>query len=110
RAEVTVNEDPILAVRLAGPREGSTDREYQYRIEVTNRTSVPARDVIVLERLPEGVGLVGAVPGGSFDKASRTVRWAFGSLPAGQTRAVSFKVMTRAAGPALNDVLVRTGQ
>jgi uncharacterized repeat protein (TIGR01451 family) len=110
RAEVTVTDDPVLTVRLLGPREGATDREHPYRIEVTNRTGVLLRDVVVLERMPQGVDLSGGVPGGSFDRASRTVRWALGNLAAGQSRAVSFKLQTRATGPALNDILVRTGQ
>ncbi len=110
RADVLVREDPVLAVRLVGPRQAATDREQAYQIEVTNRSGGPLRDVVLLDRLPQGVALVGGVTGGSFDKATRTVRWALGNLAAGQVRTVAFKVHTRAAGPALNDIVVRTGQ
>jgi uncharacterized repeat protein (TIGR01451 family) len=105
---VEVREDPYLTVRLLGPPRGATDRDHEYRIEVTNRMKVAARDVIVLDRLPPGLAPVGNIPGGTYDKASRMVRWKMGNLAAGQTRTVAMKVRTGATGPAVNEVQVRT--
>jgi uncharacterized repeat protein (TIGR01451 family) len=109
-AAVTVRNDPILGIRLVGPRETWTNREIDYRIEVTNRAPTGARDVVILERLPQGVALVNVGPGGSYDAASRTVQWRLGNLAPGQTRVLVVKLQARATGPALHDLVARIGQ
>jgi uncharacterized repeat protein (TIGR01451 family) len=105
-----VRDDPVLGVRLVGPREAAVNREVEYHIEVTNRSPAVARDVVVLERLPQGVALVNVAPGGSYDAPSRTAQWRLGGLAPGQTRVLLVKLQARAAGPALNELTARTGQ
>jgi uncharacterized repeat protein (TIGR01451 family) len=110
QAAVTVRSDPILGIRLIGPRETWTGHEVEYRIEVTNRAPTVVPDVVVLERLPQGVTLVTVPPGVSYDGPSRTAQWRLGNLAPGQARVFAVKLQARATGPALHDIAARTGQ
>jgi uncharacterized repeat protein (TIGR01451 family) len=109
RAEVVVNEEPVLAVRLLRPPESWADRENEYRLAVTNRSAFVARNVTVTDVLPEGVAYVGS--GEAFhDAATRTVRWSLGDLEPGQTKTVALKVVGRAGGRVLNQAAARNDQ
>jgi uncharacterized repeat protein (TIGR01451 family) len=110
RAAVVVTEDPVLGLRLVEPKEAWTDRENEYRIEVTNRGRDALRDVSLMDRLPEGVAIVGGVAGGAYDARTRSVRWDLGPLGAGQTRILSLKLLSRVGGPVLNEITARTDQ
>jgi uncharacterized repeat protein (TIGR01451 family) len=110
RAEATVRNDPVLGLRLVGPREAWVGRETEYRLEVANRSPTDVSNVVVVERLPAGVSLVGGVFGGGYDAASRTLRWHVGRLAPGQVRTLALKLVTQATGPALHDITARTAQ
>jgi uncharacterized repeat protein (TIGR01451 family) len=109
-AEAAAGEDRVLQLRLLGPREGLLFRTYDYRLEVTNRSREEQRDVVLMERLPEGVELVNGTAGGTFDRAKRWVSWRVGTLAPGQTRAVVVRLQPRKANPAVNEVVARTAQ
>ncbi len=110
RAAATVRDDPILGIRLIGPREGWTDRVNDYRIEVYNRAPTEVREVILVEHLPPGLAVVTAPPGGAYDAATQTLRWKLGNLVPGQKRVLPIKLLARAAGPALHDITAQTAQ
>jgi uncharacterized repeat protein (TIGR01451 family) len=109
RAEVAVVDDQVLQIRLRGPREGWTDREHEYRIEVTNRSPAELRDLLLVERLPRGMALLNPA-GGTYDRGTRSLSWRLDSLAPGQTRAVTLRLLTRVSGPSLNEISARTGQ
>ena len=110
RAAATVRDDPVLGIRLIGPREAWTTRATEYRIEVTNRAPTEAREVVVMEHLPPGFTIVSLAPGGAYDQARHTLTWKLGSMLPGQKRVLPLKLLTRATGPALHDIVARTDQ
>ncbi len=110
RVAVAVTEDPVLALRLIGSREPWTDRENEYRIEVTNRGRGEARGVNLLNQLPQGAAIVSGVADGAYDAATRSVRWSVGTLAPGQKRELWFKLLSRTPGPALDEITARTEQ
>ncbi|MCI0462055.1 MAG: hypothetical protein L0Z62_34315 [Gemmataceae bacterium] len=107
QAEVTVTEDPHLAVRLLGPKEPLAEREAEYRIEVTNRGPA-TRGVQVACQLPEGVAIVSGIADGSYDPATRTARWALGALEPGQARSLPIRLLARTTSAVVQRVTART--
>jgi uncharacterized repeat protein (TIGR01451 family) len=109
RAEVTITEEPVLALRLTPPADNWTNREIEYRLEVSNRSTVAARAVTVTDVLPAGVTFVGS--GHAFhDPATRTVRWVLGTIEPGQTKVIPLKVVSRVEGSVLNQASARNEQ
>jgi uncharacterized repeat protein (TIGR01451 family) len=100
RAVVTVAEDPVVSLRLVGPREALTETENEYRVEVTNRSAAAVSGLVLTAALPPGVDLIHA-DRGTFDSASRAVRWQLGPLAPGETRGAALRLLARNPGPAL---------
>jgi uncharacterized repeat protein (TIGR01451 family) len=88
---------PRLEVKMAGPGLRYLGRKALYTFTVSNTGPAPARDVVLEDRVPEGLAVVAASGDGRHDSASRTVSWALGEIPAGQARTVKLEV--KAARP-----------
>jgi uncharacterized repeat protein (TIGR01451 family) len=105
---VTATEQPILSLKQVGsptPRYGA---EETFKLEVVNRTMVEARDVTVSDMLPQGLQYLAGDIGANFDPAANAIRWNIGTLPAGQSRQLSFRAMVMAQGACVNRVSART--
>src|SRR5262249_52418229 len=61
-------------------------RDGDLRIEVTNDTHKPVRNVAVADRLPDGLDFVAASERGLYQANSRTVYWLIDQVPPGQTK------------------------
>jgi uncharacterized repeat protein (TIGR01451 family) len=117
RAEVVVVE-PVLEVRLDGPRELPPGREADFRMEVSNSGPGSATGVRLRQFIPAGLEVLQVSSGGQFDPARRELIWTLAALPAGQRQTVLFKVRPRSAGEwalytwavAENRAEVRTNQ
>ncbi len=109
-AAVTVAEDPLLTVRLVGPREAPANREIEYRIEVSNRAAPGARSVTVACQLPDNVAIVSGIASGSYDPVTRTARWTLGAIEPGQSQSLPLKLLARAGGAGVARIAVRTAQ
>jgi uncharacterized repeat protein (TIGR01451 family) len=97
RAAGTITE-PSLALRLDGPRQGTTQQDLDYRLEVANPGPLPAVNLRLLVRLPERVEVVAASTGGSLDPARHALVWAPGTLAPSQRQTVTFRLRAQAAG------------
>jgi uncharacterized repeat protein (TIGR01451 family) len=69
------------------------DGELTYTVRVDNIGSAAAQNVLVRDVLPEGTTFVSASDGGTYDAATRTVRWSLGTFGAGQAvKALTLRV------------------
>lgn len=77
------------------------------RIEVTNHTGKPLRNVTVVDRIPEGLEFVAASERGLYQANSRSVYWQFTELPAGTSKALIVRVHGQKPGEHENVVQLR---
>jgi len=93
-----------VRVRLVktGPARATAGQVVTYRIRVTNVDRRVATGVIVLDRLPAGMSVVGRSPGSKMVKGN--VQWTLRPLAPGRSTIVSLRVRltTRAAGSRTN--------
>jgi uncharacterized repeat protein (TIGR01451 family) len=82
-------------------------RTNDLRLEVTNNSPKPMRNVSVVSYLPEGVDFVAAGDHGNYQPNTRTVNWIVNTLAPGQTQAVLLRVQGRTAGQLTHQVLAR---
>jgi uncharacterized repeat protein (TIGR01451 family) len=79
-------------VGASGFRAGDT---LSYDIAFGNTVNdIDVHNVMLVDRLPKGVTFLSASEGGLYEEANRRVRWELGTLPAGETGAVSLVVNT----------------
>ncbi|SDT31847.1 conserved repeat domain-containing protein [Friedmanniella luteola] len=94
--------------KVADATEASVGDEVGYVVTVTNRGPSDASGVMVDERWPDGLALVGAEPGtGRFDPATMT--WAVGTLAAGASAELRLAARVSGTGVVTNAVAVSGG-
>jgi uncharacterized repeat protein (TIGR01451 family) len=82
-------------------------RDGDLRIDVTNDTHKPLRNVAVADRLPDGLDFVAASERGLYQANSRTVYWLIDQMPPGQTRTLVVRVNGVKAGQHQNVVFAK---
>lgn len=84
---------PHIAAGIDGPSLRYLGRRATYTLRITNDGSVPADNVRVMHKVPEGMTFVAADQGAQFDEGTRLVSWFVGRLEQGQTavREVTFE-------------------
>jgi uncharacterized repeat protein (TIGR01451 family) len=82
-------------------------RDGDLRIDVTNNTGKPLKNVAVADRLPDGIDFVAANEHGLFQSNSRTVYWLLDQLPAGQTKTLLVRVCGAKTGQMQNPVFAK---
>jgi uncharacterized repeat protein (TIGR01451 family) len=87
---VVIRQSPIS--RLIAGREGDL------RIEVTNHTGKPLRNVRIVETLPESLEYAGASDRGMFQTNSRAAHWFLEGLAPSQSVALTLRVNPKTAG------------
>jgi uncharacterized repeat protein (TIGR01451 family) len=103
-AEVRIVQ-PSLEVEVAGPKMRYLGRKAVYTITLSNPGDASATQVNVSHAVPAGFKFVSADAGGRFDLAGRTVRWAVGELPAGETKELKCELMATATGEFTHSVV-----
>jgi uncharacterized repeat protein (TIGR01451 family) len=94
---VTVTNQPILAISLAGPATATAGEPIDYTLTVTNVGATAAANVVITNTLPAGAVYVSG--GASF--SNNTVSWTIAGLPAhGGAAQVGYTVTV--AGTAAN--------
>jgi hypothetical protein len=83
-------------------------RTSDLRIEVTNHSSKPMRQVNIVSYLPEGVDFIAASDYGNYQPSGRTVNWLLDPLAPGQTQAVLLRVTANSPGPLSHTVVARS--
>jgi uncharacterized repeat protein (TIGR01451 family) len=89
------------AARLFAGRDGDL------RVELTNHTGQPLRNVAVADRLPDGLTFVAANERGLYQANSRTVYWLIDQMPAGKTQTLVVRVNGVKAGEHQNVVFAK---
>lgn len=82
-------------------------RDGDLRVDVTNSTGRPLRNVAVADRLPDGLNFVAASERGLYQANSRTVYWLIDQMPPGQTRTLVVRVNGVKAGQHQNVVFAK---
>jgi uncharacterized repeat protein (TIGR01451 family) len=104
---VTATEAPALMLKLTSALSATNEQEF--KLDVINRSASELRDIAVTEILPEGLDFV-AADAGSYDLATRTLRWSVGTLASAQIRQVTFRAALRSPEPQLHRLSARAGQ
>jgi uncharacterized repeat protein (TIGR01451 family) len=89
---------PKLDLAVTGPKLRYLDRHAVYVLKVNNPGTAPATAVALQEVIPAGFKFHSATAGGRYDEATRTVAWALGDVPPGQTREVAVDLVPTAPG------------
>jgi uncharacterized repeat protein (TIGR01451 family) len=83
------------------------NRDGDLRIDVTNHTAKPMRNVTVADRLPDGIDFVDANARGLYQANSRVVYWVIDQLMPGQTQSLQVRVNGARAGQHQNVVFAK---
>jgi uncharacterized repeat protein (TIGR01451 family) len=105
--EVAAAPSAGLSVQQAPATRVYIGRTTDLRIEVTNYSTEPMRQVNVVSYLPEGVDFIAASDYGNYQPTGRTVNWLLDPLGPGQTQAVVLRVTATAPGQQMHTVVAR---
>lgn len=109
QAELLVRDKIHLVLKKSGTQILSRGQTSEYRLEVLNRSSTDAGQVMIADLLPEGLEFVAASNDGRYDPKTRRVQWLLGTVRSGQTLAVGLKLRGSAAGEVVNQVTAQAG-
>jgi uncharacterized repeat protein (TIGR01451 family) len=87
-----------LSLRLDGPKEGTTQRDLDFQIGVSNPGPAPATKVRLTQALPPSFDVVAASTGAGLDAAQHALVWSLNDLAPGQRQVVTFRVKAKTAG------------
>jgi uncharacterized repeat protein (TIGR01451 family) len=90
--------EPVLVVRLQGPRQSLADRDLDFQLDVSNPGGLPAAGLRLALSVPEGLEFVAASTGGAFHPAEHAIVWPPGALAEGQSQGVTFRLRARTPG------------
>jgi uncharacterized repeat protein (TIGR01451 family) len=107
QAVLTASDQPVLTLRQTGPLTPPVGSEYDFKLEVVNRSGAEVRNLVLADTLPEGLQFLSGDVGGVYEPATRTIRWAVPVLAPGQSRQLQFRAAVRGAGAQLNRVSCR---
>ena len=87
---------PQVTVQKLAPAEIQVGAPATFQILVRNTGTIPARDVVVRDVVPEGTSLVSTTPQAQVDGAD--LLWSFGTLQPSEEKSLSVKLMPQAEG------------
>ena len=96
-ANISIDPDTLHLVQALNARL-FVGREGDYRIELTNHTNRPMRNVAIANLLPEGLEFIGASDRGLYQANRRAVHWLVDELPAGRTHILTMRVHATKVG------------
>lgn len=88
---------PNLVIHKRAPEEISVGKIATFSILVRNTGNTAARNVVVLDSVPQGVQFQGSTPAVRPDSAG-VLRWELGDLDAGAERSISFEIIPEVQG------------
>jgi uncharacterized repeat protein (TIGR01451 family) len=88
-----------LRVRKSGPARAVVNDLVTFQIDVTNTGPADAADVVVADKLPDGLDFLDAKP--AID-VSQTPRWNIGALAPGKTQRVEYRAVAKREGTFTN--------
>ncbi len=84
---------PALSLRKTGPDQAVLYDALTYRLELTNTGTAPLSEVVLTDRLPDGLEASGG---------KNPLTWQLGTLEAGQSRSVEYQAVAKVAGRLCN--------
>lgn len=95
-------QQPILAITKKAPEKRLLGRKVKYDITVTNKSKVMAKNVKVVDQVPNGVKISGASHGGQLNQQTNEVHWIIPQLAAGESRNLSLELVSNKQGMLTN--------
>src|SRR5262249_41438369 len=95
---------PSLGLRFIAPPRAVLPDPIALRLEVTNTGSMPAKDVVLKDELPDGLVFGKSNP--ELTGSEKPLIWNLGTLMPGQTRRVELQVIPTQAGTYTNQAEV----
>jgi uncharacterized repeat protein (TIGR01451 family) len=87
---------PKIACNKTAPASVLAGQQFEYKISVSNPSEVEAKDVVVTDKLPDGVEFVSSNP--STEGKGQTLTWALGSIAPGAAKSISVQVKATKTG------------
>ncbi|HEY7428161.1 MAG TPA: hypothetical protein VH682_28265 [Gemmataceae bacterium] len=91
---------PSLGLRIVAPPQAVLPDPIALRLEVTNSGSMPAKDVVLKDELPDGLVYGSSKP--EHKGSEKPLDWKLGTLKPGETRRVELQVIPTQAGKFSN--------
>ncbi len=111
RADLTLTFAVDLHVSKDGPTAVAVGRDVVYSLHYGNAGNVDAREVRLVERLPEGMTFVRADGGGRFDESQRAVVWEYPRVRPHDGGTVSYTArVERAGGRLQTETTIRSAE
>jgi len=96
----TVVRQPALEVTKEAPEMRYVGRPISYKITVKNTGDAPARDTVLVDRMPAGAEFVSATD--SPQQGQGTLTWRVGTLAPGESKTVEVSLRSNVAGTLKN--------
>ncbi len=91
---------PALQLNKTGPEKQYAGRPVKYELTLTNTGTARAENVMIKDRIPQGMHLIEASHGGA--QSGNDVIWQVGSLVAGKSREVNLVLQSHTPGRVVN--------
>jgi uncharacterized repeat protein (TIGR01451 family) len=91
---------PSLSLRIVAPPQAVLPDPIALRLEVTNTGSMPAKDVVLKDELPDGLVYGSSKP--ALKGSEKPLVWKLGTLMPGETRSVELQAIPTQAGTFTN--------
>lgn len=99
RATVDVQvAEPSLSLRVDGPKQGVTQRDLDFRLELSNPGPATAKAPRLVQALPPSFEVIGASTGAKLDAARHSLVWSLPDLAPNQRQILMFRVKADTAG------------
>jgi len=87
---------PNIAITKDAPRTAGVNEDFEYRIVVSNPSSVDAQNVMVRDTLPAGIEYVSSSP--RADVSGQMLSWSLGGLAGGASQQIAVRVRANQTG------------
>jgi uncharacterized repeat protein (TIGR01451 family) len=99
RASLDVNvSEPSLSLRVDGPKQGVTQRDLDFQLELSNPGPATAKWLRLVQALPPSFEVIGASTGARLDTNQHSLVWSLPDLAPGQRQVLMFRVKADSAG------------
>lgn len=106
--QVTAPNSAALLIRQSPSARLFAEREGEIRLDIINNLKDGAKNVTVMNTLPDGVEFLSASDRGLFRPDTRTAHWLIDYLAPGDTRTLTMKVQASSPGQFDNEAIARS--
>lgn len=99
--------DPVVSLAKTGPAAASTGETVSYTIRYRNLGPADSLSARVTDAMPADLAFVSATDGGTYDSATRKVRWTLGTVRAGAGGSLTLVARVK-ANAAIGELVTNT--